>query len=222
MRRLLLLLSVLLFIPAALLAQDEGWRNRRSNYRGGYADNFFELTPFVGYRYGGTIYADQTNLFNQDVDVASSGIAGVNFGIPIPNGWKVELMVNRQNTHFTTGGGGLFSPSDRIGGFDITYFHGGLQIPFAVSRSATPYFIVSAGVASLDPRVSGASTSTRFSAGAGIGVKVPISRNMGLRIEERGYFTTLSNYGDNCRSCYYSYNHDLYQGETNVGVFFRF
>ncbi|HEY8131803.1 MAG TPA: hypothetical protein VII12_07910, partial [Thermoanaerobaculia bacterium] len=167
MRKLLLLLVVLL-IPASLMAQDEGWRNRRSNYRGGYADNFFELTPFVGYRYGGTIFADQTNLFNQDVDVASSGIAGVNFGIPIPNGWKVELMVNRQNTHFTTGGGGLFGPSDRVGAFDITYFHGGLQIPFAVSRSATPYFIVSAGVASLDPRVSGASTSTRFSAAAGI------------------------------------------------------
>ena len=42
-----------------------------------------------------------------------------------------------------------------------------------------------------------------------------------FRIEERGYFTSLSNY-DNCRSCYYDYNHDLYQGETNVGVFFRF
>ena len=37
-----------------------------------------------------------------------------------------------------------------------------------------------------------------------------------------GFFTALSNYGDNCRSCYYTYNHDLYQGETNFGVFFRF
>jgi len=221
MRKLLLVIAVLL-IPASLLAQNEGWRNRRSNYRGGYADNFFELTPFVGYRYGGTIFANQTNLFNQDVNVQSSGNFGVNFGIPIPNGWKLELMVNRQNTHFTTGGGGLFAPSDQIGAFDITYFHGGLQIPFAVSRSATPYLIVSAGVANLDPRVNGASTSTKFSAGAGIGVKVPINRNLGLRIEERGYFTTLSNYGDSCRSCYYTYNHNLYQGETNVGVFFRF
>ena len=57
MRKLLLLLVVLL-IPASLMAQDEGWRNRRSNYRGGYADNFFELTPFLGYRYGGTIFAE--------------------------------------------------------------------------------------------------------------------------------------------------------------------
>ena len=81
---------------------------------------------------------------------------------------------------------------------------------------------MSAGVANLDPRVSGATSSTRFAASAGIGVKVPINRNVGIKIEERGFFTALSNYGDNCRSCYYTYNHDLYQGETNFGVFFRF
>ncbi len=217
MRKLLWVFTLLL-IPASLFAQDwrRGYRDR------GYADNFFELTPFLGYRYGGTIYADQSRLFRQDVDVESSPNFGVNFAMPVANGWKIELMVNRQDTHFTNGAGGLFAPNDRLADFAITYFHGGLQIPFAVSRAATPYFIVSAGIANLDPKVSGASSSNRFSAGGGIGVKVPINRNLGIRIEERGYFTTLSNYGDNCRSCYYTYNHDLYQGETNVGVFLRF
>jgi outer membrane protein with beta-barrel domain len=221
MRKLILLLIVLL-VPASLFAQDEGWRNRRGGYRDRYRDrNMFELTPFGGYRYGGTIFADQTALFGgRDVKVASAGNYGVNFGIPIGD-WKLELMVNRQDTHFTSGGG-LFSPSERFGGFHVTYFHGGLQIPFAVSRTATPYFIVSAGLANLDPHVAGATSDNRFSAGAGIGVKVPINRNVGIRIEERGYFTSLSNYGDSCRSCYYSYNHDLYQGETNVGIFLRF
>jgi hypothetical protein len=224
MRKLIFVVLVLM-VPVSLLAQDEGWRDRRGDrdYRGrSNTDNFFELTPFGGYRYGGTIFADQTNLFNQDLDVASSGNFGIDFGIPIFNGMKIELMVNRQNTHFTTGGGGLFGPNDRVGAFDITYFHGGIQVPFAVSRSATPYIIVSAGVASLDPRISGASTSNRFSAGAGVGIKVPISRNVGIRVEERGYFTSLSNNRDDCSSCYWNYNHDLYQGETNFGVFFRF
>ncbi len=227
MRKLILLLVVLM-IPASLLAQDEGWRNRRPDSHDRYYNNvnMFELTPFLGYRYGGTIFADQTNLFGgQNVDVASSGNFGVNFAIPIGNGMKVELLVDRQNTHFTNGGG-LFSPNEQLGGFDITYFHGGLQIPFAVTRSAAPYVTVSAGVANLDPRVSGASADTRFSAGVGIGVKVPINRNLGIKIEERGYFTSLNNNSNNnnCRTCYYSYNynHDLYQGETNVGLFFRF
>ena len=216
-----LLLMLLLLVPASLFAQNEPWRNRPSRY-GAYADNYFELTPFLGYRYGGTIFADQSSLFNRDVKVESAANFGVNFAIPISNGMKVELMVNRQDTHFTSGAGGLFAPTDRLGDFAVTYFHGGLQIPFAVSRSATPYVVVSAGVANLDPKVSGASSDTRFSAGAGIGVKVPINRNVGIRLEERGYFTALSNYNNDCRACYYNYNHDLYQGETNVGVFIRF
>jgi hypothetical protein len=213
-----LLVFALLLLPASLFAQD--WR---SGYRDrGYADNFFELSPFVGYRYGGTIYADQTRLFNQDVAVDSNPNFGVNFAIPVSNGWKIELFVDRQNTQFSGNGNDLFAPNANLGDFDITYFHGGLMIPFAASRSATPYFTVSGGLANLDPRVSGASSANRFSLGAGIGVKVPISRNLGVKIEERGFFTSLSNYGNNCRSCYYNYNHDLYQGETNVGLFFRF
>lgn len=219
MRKLILLLVVLM-IPASLFAQDEWWRNRRVGYRD---TNMFELTPFVGYRYGGTIYADQSHLFNQNVDVASGANFGVNFGIPIGYQMKLELLFDRQNTHFTNGNG-LFSPNQRLGGFDITYFQGGLQIPFAVSRTAQPYFAVSAGVANLSPRVSGASSATRFAAGVGIGVKVPINRNVGIKIEERGFFTSLSNNGNgrNYYNGYYNYNHDLYQGETNVGVFFRF
>jgi hypothetical protein len=215
-----MLLLVVLLVPASLFAQDDSWRNRRgeSRYR---STNMFELTPFGGYRYGGTIFADQTNLFgNRDVKVASAGNYGVNFAIPIGDEMKVELMVNRQDTHFSSGGG-LFSPSDQLGGFHITYFHGGLQIPFAVSRSATTYVIVSAGVANLDPQVRGASSDNRFSASGGIGVKVPFNRNVGLRLEARGYYTNL-NYDTGCSRCYYNYNHDLYQGETNVGLFISF
>jgi hypothetical protein len=223
MRKLLLVVAILLIPASSLLAQDEPWRNRPNRYGRTSADNYFELTPFVGYRYGGTIFADQSNLFNDDVKVESSGNFGANFAIPLANGMKVELLVDRQNTHFTNGAGGLFAPSNRLGGFNITYFQGGLVIPFAVSRQATPYFVVGAGVANLDPRVRGSSSDTKFAANAGVGVKVPLGRNVGIRLEERGYFTSLNNSnGDNCRSCYYSYNHDLYQGETNVGVFFRF
>src|SRR5439155_21990595 len=164
MRKLLLLVAILIIPASSLLAQDEPWRNRPSRYGRTTGDNFFELTPFLGYRYGGTIFANQSSLFRQDVDVESSTNFGANFAIPVSNGWKVELLVDRQNTHFTNGAGGLFAPTDRLGGFDITYFQGGLVIPFAVSRQATPYFVVGAGIANLDPRVNGAASDTRFSA----------------------------------------------------------
>ena len=220
MRKLTLLLIVLL-IPVAAFAQDDNWRNRPSRYdRRSQRDNTFELTPFIGYRYGGTLYASQSSLFNQDVDVASAMNYGGQFGIPVGyEGMKIELMVNRQDTNFTRTNG-LFSPDTNLANFHITYYQAGVEIPFARSRAATPFFVVGAGFANLKPDVPGVSSDNRFAANAGIGVKIPISPNIGFRIDARGYFTSLNN--NSCNSCYYNYNHDLYQGETNVGVVFRF
>lgn len=216
MRKLVFLLLVVLFSASSVFAQD--WRDRRYER---YRDNSIDLTPFLGYRYGGTIYADQSSLFRQDVDVKSSANFGLNLGIPItPYGLKVELLVDHQNTNFENGGG-LFSPNQNLGAFHITYYQAGVLIPFSESRSATPYVSVTGGLATLDPQISGVSSSNRFAASAAIGVKVPLQRNLAIRVEERGFYTALSNY-DSCRNCYYGYNHDLYQGETNVGIDFKF
>ncbi|HKO58758.1 MAG TPA: outer membrane beta-barrel protein, partial [Thermoanaerobaculia bacterium] len=170
-----------------------------------------------------TIFADQTNLFNRDVDVTSSVNLGVSLGIPLGNTpLKLELLADRQASHLETGSG-LFEPGNRVADIDITYFHAGVQIPFATSRGAEPFLLFSAGVANLEPHLSGVSSDTRFSAAAGIGVKVPVNRNLALRIDARGYFTSLSNDDNrNCNRCSYDYQHDLYQGETNIGVVFRF
>ena len=82
--------------------------------------------------------------------------------------------------------------------------------------------MVSAGVANLDPDIAGTTSENRFSASGGIGVKVPFNRNAGLRVEARGYYTTLPN-DNGCRRCSYDYTYrDFYQGETNVGIYFRF
>ena len=217
MRKLFFTSLLLLLAAPSLFAQD--WRSRRYE---SYRDNAVDFTPYVGYRYGGTIFADQSSLFSRDVDVKSSANFGLNLGIPInSHGLKLELLVDRQNTNFTHDSG-LFSPTGNLGDFHITYFQGGILFPFADSRSATPYVAVNLGVANLDPEINGVSASNRFSSSAAIGVKVPINRNLALRIEERGFFTSMQNDDRRCRSCSYNYNHDLYQGETNVGFSFKF
>ncbi|HEX9160842.1 MAG TPA: hypothetical protein VF980_03970 [Thermoanaerobaculia bacterium] len=220
MRKVYLLL-ILLAVPASVFAQ---WRDPGRYRRPIRYDNRFELTPFVGYTWGGTIFSDVTDLFNQDVQAATSGNYGLDFGIPIArSGMKLDLMVNRQDTNLTTGGGGLFEPDNRVANFHVTYYHGGLTIPFDQSRNATPYFIVSAGVANLDPIIRGVSPSNRFSASAGIGVKVPVSDNMGVRLEGRGYFTSLGgNNPANCFRCTDTTGHDFYQGQVNLGFVFSF
>jgi len=229
MKKLFILMLIALAVPSALLAQEDDWRNRggrdrdrRDDYRyrrGG--DSAFELTPFLGYRYGGTLLADETG-FPEDFRTESSPNVGLNFAIPLGDqGFKLELMASKQDTHLTAGGG-IFSPNDRVADIDVTYYQAGLIVPFARSRSVTPYFVLSAGVTNLDPDIPGTSDDNRFSVSGGVGVKVPINRNFGLRAEARGYATSLPN-DDNCRRCYYGENdRAFYQGETNLGLYFRF
>src|SRR5260370_34469315 len=101
MRKLLLVVAILVIPASSLLAQDEPWRNRPTRYGRYTADNFVDLMPFVGYRYGGTRFADQSNLPNHHEDVESAGHFGGNCAIPGANGMKIETPGDRQHTHFT-------------------------------------------------------------------------------------------------------------------------
>ncbi|HUP60049.1 MAG TPA: outer membrane beta-barrel protein [Thermoanaerobaculia bacterium] len=220
MRKFSLLLLFLLLLPTTVFAQrdrDDDWRRRRPVVR----ENTFELTPFIGYRWGGTIFADQTFIFGQDVQVEPSANIGISLGVPLgDSGMKLELLADRQASQLETGGG-LFEPEDRVADIDVTYLHAGLQIPFARSRNVTPYVVVSAGLANLDPQISGVSAENRFSASAGLGVKAPIGRNLSFKFEGRGFYTALEE-NDDCFICDNYYNQDFYQGEVSLGLVFSF
>ncbi len=220
MRKVLLLLAVLI-VPAVASAQYPP-PPPAPPHPDRYYDNRFELTPFVGYTWGGTIYADTTDVFRQNVDAESSANFGLNFGIPIGySSLKLELMVNHQSTHLGQGGA-LFEPNNQVANFDVTYYQAGLQIPFAMSRTATPYLVMSLGGATLNPQVSGATSSTRFSGSFGGGVKFPINYMFAIRVEGRGYFTDVGN-GNNHHDCFdCSNSHAFTQGQVNMGFVFSF
>ena len=218
MKRIVLLLLATVLLAPSLFAQD--WRDRGYNR---VRDNSFDLEPFAGYHWGGTIFADSTNLYGHDVDLQSSAAFGVNFGIPTGvNGMKVELMVNHQSTSVGHSAESLFVSGNNIGDFAVTYYHAGLLIPFNQGRGATPFVIVSAGMTNLDPKMSGVSSSNKFSMSTGVGVKVPINPALSIRGEVRGYFTAIGS-GNGCSRCGYGYNdNNFYQGEANLGLTFRF
>lgn len=225
MRKLTFLSLLLLMAATPLFAQ--GWRGgpRDRSDRYGWRDNFFELTPIVGYRYGGTIYSEDTPIFNRDVDVAADLSYGLNLGIPInDSGLKLELLVDRQDTHLTTGSGDLFGPNNSVAKLDATYYQAGVLVPFARSRNLTPYFAIDAGFANLDTNVAGTSSANRFAASAEIGLKFPIANNLGIRLEERGFYANTGNYNNDRCGFYSCRNSDtnLYQGETTLGLSFKF
>lgn len=232
MRTRLGFLLLCLMFPLTLLAQDDSRdrtprrggdderdRRERERYYSYRRDNAVELTPFVGFTWGGTIFAEDSRLFRVDADADSSANLGLSLGIPVgDNGMKLELMATRQSTQLQTGGG-LFSGGRDLADIDISYLLAGLQVPFAANRTVTPFFVVSAGIANIDPDVAGGSSENRFSASAGAGVKVPLSRNLGLRLEGRGYFTALENNDDTCGFCE---DRNFYQGQVNFGLVFSF
>ena len=217
------LFILLIAVSTPLFAQsrdDEDWR-RRGAYRDAPRVNAFELTPFVGFRWGGTIFANQSFIFGEDVNVAPSANFGATFGLPLGDtGLKLQLMANRQSSELETESG-LFEPENQVADIDVTYLHAGIEIPFARSRNATPYFIASGGLANLDPQVSGVSAENRFSASAGLGVKIPMNEIMSVRLEGRGYYVALEE-DDDCTICEYFYNEDFYQGEVNLGLVLSF
>lgn len=224
MRKYTLLLLLFILIPTSLFAQDDDWRRRRAerDSYNGPRENAIELTPFAGYRWGGTIFADQAFIFEDDVDVAANPNFGLSLAFPLgDSGLKLELMANRQSSELESESG-LFEPNNEIADIDVTYLHAGLQFPFARSRNVTPYAIVSAGLTNLDPQISGVSAENKFSASAGVGVKLPMSEFLSIKIEGRGYYTALEDDTDDCTFCDYRYNQNFYQGGVNLGFVLSF
>jgi opacity protein-like surface antigen len=220
--RKLAVLALLLCITTTALAQDrdDDWRRRRA-YDDTPNPDAVELTVFAGYRWGGTVFATSSLFFEDELQVEASPSFGADIAIPIGNsGMKLALMGSHQSSQLEAGGG-LFDPDDDIADFDVTYFHGGLQIPFARSRNATPYAIFGAGVANLDPQIPGLSDETRFSLMGGIGVKVPFNRALSLRLEGRGFYTALEDETD-CAICDYFVDENFYQGEVSAGLSISF
>lgn len=237
--RKLAVLSFLLFASSSLLAQsgDDRWRGddtrdrdrrerirereRDRDDRWSRRDNVFELTPLVGFRFGGTLQSEDTGLFLPDLDVASSASIGGIMSVPVgDSGLKIELSVNHQESELALEGD-LFDPTDRIADIGVTYYQAGVRIPFATSRNAMPFFTIGGGIATLDPEFGGASSENRFAGSAGIGVKVPLNRNLGLRLEAKGYYTSLGDEDDDCFRCRDT-TRDFVQGETSIGVVFSF
>lgn len=222
MRKFAVLVILLLTIAPSLLAQgrDDDWRRRRA-YDDAPNPDAVELTVFGGFRWGGTVFASDAFLFNDELQVEASPSFGADLAIPIGNsGMKLTLMGSHQSSQLEQGGG-LFDPDADIADFDVTYFHAGLQFPFARSRNIVPYAVVGAGVANLDPQIPGLSDETRFSLSGGIGVKVPLSRALSLRLEGRGYYTALEDETD-CAICDYFVDENFYQGEVTGGLSISF
>jgi hypothetical protein len=183
-----------------------------------------EITPIFGFRTGGTIASDLTDVFLDDVKTDESPFYGVIVDIDLSRYWQLELLANHQQSELSYDSG-LFEGETGIGDIDITYWQAGL-IWRSPSSDVQPFFGFTLGGATIEPQLPGLDAENKFSGSLGGGVKVFLNRNFGIRLEGRGYWTAI----DDTRSCcggdyyddYWDERDDYLQAEASVGVILAF
>ena len=182
-----------------------------------------ELSPFAGYRWGGELEASDNALFDRDVDVDESAVAGLRLEVAVTDNFGVELMASRQATEFTSGGGDLFGDDRGLADVDIDTLQIGLVFQGGAGQ-VRPYGVIALGGTRLNPDVRGVESEERLSGSAGGGVKVFVNRNFGFRFEARGYWTDTEDDDDDDFDDRWDWqaDGDLYQGEATAGVIFAF
>ena len=183
----------------------------------------FELTPFAGYRGGGSLsVADDPGSY----DLADAAGVGVLVNWPHRSNTKWEILYSRQSTDAEFSAATVNDASVdvdlqmlQIGG--IYMFDGG---------TAVPYLAATIGATHAKAGSRGSESDTYWSGSLGLGVLVRPNSRVGLRLEARAYGTFLSSDTDLfCRTgpdvnvCAIRLDGDLLtQIEAFAGVVLRF
>ncbi len=143
----------------------------------------FELTPFVGYRLGGSF--DEKDGDGR-VELNDSNAMGFAFNVRAnPNG-QYELLYAKQSTDAGTQGFFVNNPTIDM---DVEYFQFGGAYLFD-GDSVRPFVALTMGVTEFDPELTGTGSERFFSASLGGGVQINARKRLGVRLEAR-VFTTL-------------------------------
>ena len=182
---------------------------------------FLQVTPFAGYRFGGSFEDKDTG---QTFDLEDEPAVGVSINFPATPETEWEIYYSRQSTEIFVGGPTTESPS-----LDISYYHLGGTYLFDEQGASQPYFVATLGVAHYDPKSSQYRSDNFFSFAAGGGWKFFPNRRLGLRLDGRFIGTFIdSNAKIFCQSsggatCVVNVKGDiLWQFEASAGVIVRF
>jgi len=163
------LLAVLLLTVAAPLAAQSG----------------LEITPTIGYRFGGTINNDDGRFS------ASDNLAwGATLGYRVKPDGLVELVYSRQPTTIA------FNPDTSatftVGDAAIEYLQLGGALEFGHDPNTKPFFALTLGGTHYAPQNPELGGEWVFSWGAALGLKTYLSQHLGLRAQARLWMSTLS------------------------------
>jgi opacity protein-like surface antigen len=156
--------AVLLCLSAPSTAQDRPFK--------------FEITPFAGYRTGGSF--DEKDGDGR-IDLNDSNAQGVMFNIKASPNTQYELLYARQSTDADTEG---FLANDPTIDLDVEYFHFGGTYLFD-GDTTRPFLALTIGLSRFDPGIGDSNSENFFSASLGGGLQLNATRRLGVRLEAR-------------------------------------
>lgn len=182
-----------------------------------------EITPLVGYTIGGTF---EESYSGTDLDLQEDGSLGLAVDFPLDQGRQIEFYYSRQATRLEADGG--IVPDNLLFDIDVHYIQLGGTYTWHDKGMLRPFVVGTMGVTHLDPEPSGIGSHTRFSLGLGGGARAFIARNIGLRLEGRGFATLIDDGGGGVifrdpGGLSVAVSSDiLFQFVFNAGIIFRF
>jgi hypothetical protein len=178
-----------------------------------------EITPFGGYRIGGSIGEVGGRAVVDDDGGPSIGVVvDVVFGSNT-EGLRVEGVFSRERTRLKLRGG-AFDPVTYADVEVDQILVGGIQ---ELSDGRARPFL--SGLVGLTRYAAPGDTEVRFAVGMGTGVKLFATRNIGLRLDARGYMTIVSTSGAAVCSggCVIAFSvSPAFQGDLTAGLVLAF
>ncbi len=146
----------------------------------------YEITPFTGWRTSDSLEEVNTGA---TVNVKETGSFGILLSLKKDAYTNYDFLFSRQNTEL--------QPSTAPGNTEslrIDYYQIGGTV-FYDHDKLNPFITGGLGATHITPADDRFSSETKFSLSVGGGLKFPLNRNIGLRLEARGYGTVVDSGG---------------------------
>ena len=183
----------------------------------------FELTPFGGYRFGGTFEDTESGA---TIELDNDTSFGLIFNIRESANTQWEIIYSRQTTQADTSG--LDIPEQSLD-LDVHYFQGGGTYQ-GTSDRVRPFLSATIGGTFIKPGSSSYDDDAFWSFSVGTGLNFMPTERLGFRLEARAFGTLVDSdtslfctSGPEGNVCAISIDGKMiWQLETFVGIVFRF
>lgn len=176
----------------------------------GQLEQQFEVSPFIGYRVGGSFRLIDTG---QDLELDDHGSFALTLDARADESRQYELFYGRQSTVLRAA---AFSPT----GIRIEYLQIGGTVVADEAWRVKPYLAGGLGITRFNPAPGLGQEDTRVSASLALGLRVPLSQRFLLRFEGRGLLTPVNT--DTAIFCRSDQSGALCQVRVQGSVFWQF